>query len=552
MTIRQMFHAAQPQLLNNNLHNNHTHTILPIHRSNDNNRHNQIVEEEPKKIPKFSTLNIVDDLESPFMNIRYSCPCPETPAPSKPPPQSTTPPPIDNNERVPFQPINNETRQVRKGSKPLQIPKIPKDCTPFFLAPPSPERDPYASLKLNDEMINFYHSTLVNKKIGCKLTRPELKLKIELIREKHHQVCNAMNYGISEFNFIFRDFIGHLTMIIEYSRFYNWTIEFLLPFLQNVRKTPNSLQAFGEITRLIKELCEYQIQESNLAHSMATTVWTALILSFQSSNQQIRELSSMTLKSIVKTSPCANGELCRKVVLIRTVTPEYYTKGMSYFRILTIDMLKILNDRLLREFSMDILTVQLLREIIQEANETYKAETNPLIIKKLFDYFDLKPHEDTPSIQATPSIETAWIPPEPQQLLQPQPQPQPEPETQPQRRTGRNTRPISSFEKGINNAPAAARIRHHRHHLHSHYTTGRVNKPPTAKWIPSKNANNYQEVKWDQYTNKPNDSPSPHPPPVISRFRTKTMNVKSNAHNFYNRMQNRAQSLRHRSNKFVV
>uniref|UniRef100_A0A060T2W5 ARAD1C36146p n=1 Tax=Blastobotrys adeninivorans TaxID=409370 RepID=A0A060T2W5_BLAAD len=266
-------------------------------------------------------LTIVEGIESPFMSIDY-------------PSRGAV---VDAHSRSKAKPdINTEASPSSTSNNTINL----------F---PSLWDDPYSSLKIEDEMQKFYDSSARNTTNTASM---DFKWRVEIVKMKHKTALDQLQGDCKEFNFLFRDFIGHLNVLVDATSGKSWCIEFLVPFLnpgniQGNAQAAHCHQAFCEVIAVIRRLAKFQSQDFKLARQLLSIVWNELeeLIRLNAHNSDI---AFEGLYTIVSEAPLTL-DLVYKMIVMRTIYSNFYDDSQKEVRGMRAKLLSLIIHRLKHE-----------------------------------------------------------------------------------------------------------------------------------------------------------------------------------------------------------
>lgn len=214
---------------------------------------------------------------------------------------------------------------------------------------PSLWDDPYSSLKIEDEMQKFYDSSVRNTTNTASM---DFKWRVEIVKMKHKAVLDQLQGDCKEFNFFFRDFIGHLNVLVEATSGRSWCIEFLVPFLnpcniQGSVQAAHCHQAFCEVIAVIRRLAKFQSQDFKLSRQLLSIVWHELVELIRM-NAHNSDIAFEGLYTIVSEAPLTL-DLVSKMIVMRTIYPNFYENNQRELRGMRAKLLSLIVHRLKHE-----------------------------------------------------------------------------------------------------------------------------------------------------------------------------------------------------------
>jgi hypothetical protein len=235
--------------------------------------------------------------------------------------------------------------------------------------------DPYTSLKLNDEMDKFYKSVWSSKKL--RTNTAEFRKRLELLKLKQQLALDHINDDEDDgsFNFLFRDFVGHLNVMIDAVRSHYWIPPLLVPLIQlGGYDNTNCQQAFSEVSIILRRISSRQEQDATLSFAILTDVWHELTEIMRIQDCPNAELAFEMLKTTIEKTPLS-PELIYKVSIMRNIYPDFYSDGQIQFRLMRARLFRCLTTRLTTEYYVDEMDkVRLVQEAMNEIHISYSEE----------------------------------------------------------------------------------------------------------------------------------------------------------------------------------
>lgn len=306
-----------------------------------------------------------------------------------------------NDMNVIYNQTQRSTRNVSK-SKPLQYNE--KMSSMKYHSWTS-----YDSLKFAQGMDKFY-DTVVTKKKSLSTNSTEFKKILDILEIKMYQALEQVNKAGGEFNFMFRDFIGHLSQLIDSVSTYNWIIPFLSPFLKlGTHTEANSTQAFSEICSLIQRITTLQSQDHQLSQSLLTVIWYSL-LEIVTIGGLHSEIAFQTMSFIL-----SNGQITMdviyKIIIMKRINQGFFQDAMIILRIMRIRFFYVIVDRLIGEIkkyqyheAVVKRNSMMLHDCMVELNASLSVETKPQVIEEIKSCLNLCKsfHRNAAPINAAP------------------------------------------------------------------------------------------------------------------------------------------------------
>jgi hypothetical protein len=241
--------------------------------------------------------------------------------------------------------------------------------------------DPYASLKLNDEMDQFYKKYTALHPHGENINNREFRRHLSLLQVKLRQVLSQIKIDNNEdFNFVFRDYIGHLSLLLDAVSSRGWTVAFLTPFLKYGKfQGPNTQQAFNEVCLVIRRVSHHQADDQNLSERLISIVWRILVDVMKAPSSPNSFTAFEALQSILADVPISY-QVVNKIVAMRSLHDEFYDEIMIDFRCMRVCLMEHITHRIQSastDRSADI--VSLLQECYREFEISYGEESSPIV-----------------------------------------------------------------------------------------------------------------------------------------------------------------------------
>lgn len=234
--------------------------------------------------------------------------------------------------------------------------------------------DPYTSLKLNDEMDKFYKSVWSSKKLRTNTV--EFRKRLELLKLKQQLALDQINDDDDgSFSFLFRDFVGHLNVMIDTVNSHYWIPPLLVPLIQlGGYDNTNCQQAFSEVSTILRRISSCQEQDATLSFAILTDVWHELTEIMRIQDCPNAELAFEMLKTTIQKTPLS-PELIYKVSIMRNIYPDFYSDGQIQFRLMRARLFRCLTARLTAEYYVDEMDkVRLVQESMNEIHISYSEE----------------------------------------------------------------------------------------------------------------------------------------------------------------------------------
>lgn len=236
--------------------------------------------------------------------------------------------------------------------------------------------DPYTSLKLNDEMDKFYKSVWSSRKLRTNTV--EFRKRLELLKLKQMLALDHINDDDDDgsFSFLFRDFVGHLNVMIDVVSSHYWIPPLLVPLIQlGAYDNANCRQAFSEVSIILRQISSCQEQDATLTFAILTDVWHELTEIMRIPECPNSELAFEMLKLTIEKMSLS-PELIYKVSIMRNIYPDFYSDSQVQFRLNRARLFRCLTTRLTAEYYVDEMDkIRLVQEAMNEIHISYSEES---------------------------------------------------------------------------------------------------------------------------------------------------------------------------------
>lgn len=237
--------------------------------------------------------------------------------------------------------------------------------------------DHYVSFKLNDEMNKFYKTPWNSVKLNT--NSREFQKRLGLLKIKQQLSLAQVNNDESgkDFVFLFRDFIGHLNLMIDSVTNYSWIPSLIVPFIRlGAYSSTSCQQAFSEVLAILKRISPFQEQDFNFSYHVLTNIWHELTEIMRMPHCINRNRAFEMLKSTIKRTPLS-PELIYKVSIMRNIYHDFYTDRQYPFRKMRAELFRCLTKRLTTEYFVDEMhKVRLIQEAMNEIHISYSEESD--------------------------------------------------------------------------------------------------------------------------------------------------------------------------------